>query len=240
MNVLVACEYSGIVRDAFENKGWNAWSCDLLPTESEQTKASGKHYENDVLEILNPNIFRTIYPTKFGHLPEKWDLLIAHPPCTYLTYAGVAHWNNPGRLKERLNALQFFANLWEAPIEHICIENPRGCASPTIAKYSQIVQPYYLGKKYNENKKKTTCLWLKNLPLLIHSDGDLFQEKTSIEKEPDLIQIGKNKDGSQRIYKRGWCDVHFGKNTGHLHSRFWAGIADAMAEQWTEYLIGKI
>ncbi|MDR3267430.1 MAG: hypothetical protein LBT24_07680, partial [Tannerella sp.] len=86
MNVLIACEYSGIIRDAFENAGWNAWSCDLLPTESEQTRASGKHYQGDVTDILDVKNWRSFYPTKWGHLPEDWDLLIAHPPCTYLSY----------------------------------------------------------------------------------------------------------------------------------------------------------
>jgi hypothetical protein len=129
MRALIGCEYSGTVRDAFENAGWDAWSCDLLPTESEQTKASGKHIVGNVLNLLN----------------EDWDLLIAHPPCTYLSYAATASWNNKGRVFDRIEALRFFAELWEADIPHICIENPRGCASPTIAKYTQQIQPYYFG-----------------------------------------------------------------------------------------------
>ncbi len=139
MRVLIACEFSGIVREAFKAKGHDAWSCDLLDTE-----IPGQHIQGDVIEQLD----------------KGWDLMIGHPPCTYISYAGVAHWNNPGRVFKRLEALDFFAQLWEAPIDKICLENPKSCASPVIAKYSQEVQPYYFG----DNQLKTTWLWLKNLP----------------------------------------------------------------------------
>ena len=104
MKVLIACEFSGIVRDAFINKGHDAISCDLLPTES-----PGPHYQGDVFDIIN----------------DGFDLMIAHPPCTYLSYSGTAAWDNPGRIKKRLDALDFFRRLWEADIKKICIENPR-------------------------------------------------------------------------------------------------------------------
>ena len=104
---------------------------------------------------------------------------IFHPPCTYISYAGIAHWNNPDRLQKRLKALSFFAALWESDIKMICIENPKGCASPTIAKYSQIIQPYYFG----DSHLKTTCLWLKNLPLLEWTEKNtLFSTATSCGK----------------------------------------------------------
>jgi hypothetical protein len=155
MRILIACEFSGIVRDAFTARGHYAMSCDLLPTES-----PGPHYQGDVFDIINDN----------------WDMMIAHPPCTYLSYAATCRWNEPGRCKKRLEALDFFRKLYEAPIEKICIENPKGCASPTIAKYSQEIQPFYFG----DSAYKTTWLWLKNLPLLIHSEEDtLFDKKTS-------------------------------------------------------------
>ncbi len=144
MNVLIACEFSGIVRDAFTAKGHYAVSCDLLPSES-----PGPHIRGNVLQLLNMG----------------WDLLIGHPPCTYISYAATAYWNNPGRCVKRLEALEFFRQLYEAPIDKVCIENPKGCASPTIAKYSQEIQPYYFG----DPALKTTWLWLKNLPVLNHS-----------------------------------------------------------------------
>ena len=123
--VLIACEYSGIVGDAFSKKGFDAWSCDILATESELTKKEGKHLQCDVMEVLN----------------EGWDAMIGHPPCTYLSYAAMSSWNNKGRVFKRIEGLEFFAKLWEAPILHICLENPKSCASPVVAKYSQEVQP---------------------------------------------------------------------------------------------------
>ena len=154
MRVLVACEFSGIVRDAFTKRGHDAWSCDLLPTER-----PGQHIQGDVLQ----------------HLTDGWDMMIAHPPCTYLSYAATSSWNNPGRVYKRLDALMFFARLWESDIEKICIENPKGCASPTVAKYSQVIQPFYFG----DCEYKTTWLWLKNLTPLVHAANDtLFEMAT--------------------------------------------------------------
>tara|TARA_R110000822_G_scaffold14427_6_gene50808 strand:+ start:7358 stop:7831 length:474 start_codon:yes stop_codon:yes gene_type:complete len=143
MRVLIACEYSGTVREAFKAKGHYAMSCDILDTE-----IPGEHYKGDVRDVLN----------------DGWDLMIGHPPCNKISYAGTAVWNKPGRVYERLESLKFFADLWEAPIPMICLENPKSCASPVIAKYSQEIQPYYFG---NPNIK-TTWLWLKNLPLLTY------------------------------------------------------------------------
>lgn len=210
MRILIACEFSGIVRDAFSRRGHDAWSCDLLPTESELTKQEGKHIQGDVLEVIE----------------KGWDMMIAHPPCTYLSYAATSSWNNPGRLRKRLDALEFFAKLWEAPINKICIENPRGCASPTISKYSQIIQPYYFG----ENESKLTCLWLKNLPLLQYSEEDnLFSKKTKVEpKVYAYYKNGKNK--GKPIYGNNY--LKFSEDRGHIRSRFFLSVANAMAEQW--------
>ena len=206
MKVLIACEYSGIVRDAFLERGHEAMSCDILPTES-----PGPHYQGDVLDILN----------------DGWDLMVAHPPCTYLSYAGVGHWNKEGRLLKRLAALDFFAKLWLAPIEKICIENPKGCPSPVIAKYSQEIQPYYFGDRVH----KPTWLWLKNLPILKHAaEDDLFQKRSHTDfPEPDYYQ----KEGKQKGRKRYQIDaMKGGKNRAKNRSRFFLGIAEAMAEQW--------
>jgi hypothetical protein len=202
MKVLIACEYSGVVRDAFMLRGHDAWSCDILPTESR-----GPHIQGDVLEILN----------------DGWDLMIGHPPCTYISYAGTSHWNNPGRCKKRLEALDFFRKLWEAPIEKICLENPKSCASPVIAKYNQEIQPYYFG----DRQYKTTWLWLKNLQPLIHYEYDtLFHKKTHTEI-PEPIYINKN---GKNIHFCG--AVKGGKDRAKNRAKFWPGIAKAMAEQW--------
>jgi len=202
MRVLVACEYSGTVRDAFAAKGHDAWSCDILPTESE-----GNHYQCDIFEVID----------------KGWDLMIAHPPCTYLSYAATRSWNDAGRIKKRLEALEFFRRLWECDINKICIENPKGCASPTIAKYSQIIQPWYWGEPHY----KTTCLWLKNLPLLIHTkENTFFEVKTHTKPEAAYIceKTGKNVHWEEAMGG--------GKDRAKNRAKFWPSIANAMAEQW--------
>jgi len=142
MKVLIACEYSGRVRDAFAAKGHIAVSCDILPTERE-----GMHHQGDIRDILY----------------NGWDLLIAFPPCTYLCSSGL-HWNKkrPGRAQQTEQALQFVQLLMEAPIERIALENPVGCISTRIRKFDQRIQPYQFG----HDASKQTCLWLKGLPLL--------------------------------------------------------------------------
>jgi hypothetical protein len=205
MKVLVACEFSGIVRDAFLRRGHDAWSCDLLPTEK-----GGPHIQGDVLEILN----------------DGWDLMVAHPPCTYLSYAATSVWDEGGRVWKRLEALHFFAQLWKAPINKICIENPMGCASPTIAKYTQIIQPYYFG----DSESKRTCLWLKNLPKLEHRPTDtLFGEAT--HTKPKIYgYYKKGKKKGMPIYGNSY--LKFSEDRGKIRSIFWPSVAKAMAEQW--------
>jgi hypothetical protein len=146
-SLLVACEYSGRVRDAFTAKGWNAWSCDLLPSERE----SGHHYQGPVEDLLN----------------EHWDMLIAFPPCTYLCSSGM-HWTTRGKRDPQLteDALVFVRLLLDAPVERIALENPVGCISTRIRKPDQIIQPWQFG----HDASKKTCLWLKNLPLLQPTD----------------------------------------------------------------------
>lgn len=134
--VLVACEFSGIVRDAFAARGWSAWSCDLLPTER-----PGQHFQGDVREVLD-----------WG-----WDLLIAHPPCTHLAVSG-ARWFSAKR-KEQSSAIAFFMLLASAPIQSICIENPVSIMSTRWRKPDQIIQPWQFGHP----ETKATCLWLKGL-----------------------------------------------------------------------------
>jgi len=203
MKILVACELSGIVRDAFIAKGHNAISCDLLPTEK-----PGPHYQGNVMDILQ----------------DSFDMLIAFPPCTYLSYIGTRHWNRPGRLEKRLAALNFFAMLYSAPITKICIENPLGCASPTIAKYSQIIHPYFFG----DPQHKRTCLWLKGLPKLVHSKQQtLFGDRTHTAKPAPLKIYSSGKVGN-------WVEsTKKNDKTGKSHrSVTFPGIAAAMADQW--------
>jgi hypothetical protein len=142
MKVLVACEYSGRVRDAFLALWHDAMSCDLLPTDS-----PGPHYQGDVFDIIN----------------DGWDLMIAHPPCTYLSVSGM-HWTTRGLRDPKLteDALDFVQKLLDAPIERIALENPISVISSRIRKPDQIIMPYQFG----HDASKKTCLWLKNLPAL--------------------------------------------------------------------------
>ena len=141
MKVLVACEFSGIVRDAFLVRGHDAVSCDLLPSERE-----GPHYQGDVRDILN----------------QDWDMMIAFPPCTYLCVSGAAWFKLPGREQKQQEALDFVRLLLNAPIPKIALENPIGVISTQIRKPDQIIQPWQFG----HGEVKATCLWLKNLSLL--------------------------------------------------------------------------
>lgn len=220
--MLAACEYSGVVRDAFSLSGWDAWSCDIIPTESELTKQEGKHYQCDVFDVLY----------------RDWDLLIAFPPCTYLTYAGTANWLDEGRVMKRIEGAKFFMQLWEAPIPHICIENPRGIMTGIFRTPDMEIHPWYFGDK----EMKRTCIWLKNLPLLKYQlENDLFSERTATDKpEPIAIEVRRS---TGIIKKRYFNDYVFGNylsdQRSHLRSRFWPGIARAMAEQWTDYIKNK-
>lgn len=139
MKVLIACEFSGVVRDAFIARGHDAWSCDLLPTER-----AGPHIQDDVLNHLH-----------------GWDLMIAHPPCTHLAVSG-ARWFK-GKEREQEEALQFVRLLMDADIPKICIENPISVISTKIRKPDQIIQPWMFG----HTESKATCTWLKNLSLLV-------------------------------------------------------------------------
>lgn len=139
MRVLVACEFSGVVRDAFAARGHDAWSCDLIPTER-----PGNHIVNHVLNIIH----------------EGWDLMIAHPPCTHLAVSG-ARWFKD-KLEEQAEALVFVNCLLNAPIPRIALENPISIISSRIRKPDQIIQPWQFG----HGETKATCLWLKNLPKL--------------------------------------------------------------------------
>jgi hypothetical protein len=204
LRVLVACEFSGVVSKAFRDRGHVAISCDLLPT----TGDPRWHYKSDVLEIINR---------------EYWDLMIAHPPCTYLTVSGL-HWNknNPERAQKTEEALEFVERLMNANIPKIAIENPVGCISSRIRKPDQIIQPYEFG----EDASKRTCLWLKGLePLKIDPDkrfGGRWVEGVDgrkTERWSNQTDSGQNRLGPS-------------EDRWKLRSVTYQGVAYAFAAQW--------
>ena len=197
--VLIACEFSGRVREAFRKRGFDAWSCDLLPAED----GSKHHIQDNVLNILE----------------DGWDLMIAHPPCTYLANSGVRWlWQDSRymtaetRWEKLYESAKFFKQLLHAPIPHIAIENPiphKYALQIIGVKYTQIIQPYQFGEPYS----KATCLWLKNLPKLKPTKIiQKSQVKQQVWKEPPSPERWKNR------------------------SRTYKGIAEAMAEQWGSYI----
>lgn len=198
MRVLVACEYSGTVRESFRKLGHEALSCDLLPTDQ-----PGPHYQGDVFDIIN----------------DGWDLMVAHPPCTYLCNSGV-HWlSKPDtgvtRLKNLIDGAVFFRRLMEANIPKICIENPvmNKYAKAIIgASQSQTIQPYHFGHP----ESKATCLWLKGLPLLVPTNDVKAEYLARPERE------------GQRIHHMSQT-----KDRWKLRSKTYEGIAQAMANQWS-------
>jgi len=207
MRVLVACEFSGIVRDNFAARGWDAWSCDILPTER-----PGQHLQCDVREVLN----------------DGWDLMIAHPPCTYLTIAANRAMKDtlryPARMQDREEAAAFFMLFANADCPCICIENPVGVMSTRYRKPDQIIQPYYFG----EDASKKTCLWLKGLQPLAGTDY----------VEPAYYHNGLPRwsnqapSGAEKTPPRA--------DRWKIRSRTFQGIAEAMAQQWSASLMPEL
>lgn len=214
--VLVACEYSGKVRDAFAARGWDAWSCDLLPTD-----APGQHHQGDVTELLG----------------QSWDLLIGHPPCTYLTAAGARHLytgkskaenialgyqRDPERWANLAEGAQFFRTLLDADVPFRAIENPK-MLKPAVdiigRRQDQILQPY----EYGHPETKGTGLWLVNLPPLTPTSNVKAHMDTLPKKESNRVHYAS--PGADR-----W----------KLRSTTFSGIAQAMADQWGPYIEKKI
>ncbi len=193
MKVLVACEFSGVVTNAFRVKGHDAWSCDILPTDSNPDW----HIQGDVLKQLD----------------KDWDMMIAHPPCTYLCNSGVS-WlhKDESRWIELEKASEFFKTLLEYDIPKICVENPIPHKYGKLPKYSQIVQPY----EYGHPERKATCLWLKNLPKLTPTNN----------VKDEMLKLPKTKQ--QRTF---YVPI---KDRAKNRSITFDGIAQAMADQWED------
>ena len=211
MRILVACEESQAVTIAFRERGFEAYSCDIQDCSGGHPEW---HIKGDVLPLLK----------------EKWDLIIAHPPCTYLTSAGTRHYSlkcNPkekveARIKEREKAIEFFMMFANARCDKIAIENPVGYMNTHYKKPNQIIHPYYFG----DNAKKRTCLWLKGLP-------ELKPTNMLSEPEPMYVCQGEKCKGK----KIGWCEgmrnIKVGqKERAKARSKTFPGIARAMANQW--------
>ena len=184
VKVLVACEFSGIVREAFARRGFNAWSCDLLPTE-----IPGNHIQGDVIPLLD----------------ERWDLIIAHPPCTHLSCSGARYFTQKRADGRQQEGVYFFLLFTQLNCPHICIENPIGVMSTFYRKPDQIIHPWQFGHE----EEKSTCLWLKGLPQLIPTQ--IMEKRVN------------------RLHALGPSP-----NRWKERSRTYQGIADAMAAQWGE------
>jgi len=203
VKVFIACEFSGIVREEFKKLGHDAWSCDILPTE-----IPGQHIQDDVLK----------------HLDDGWDLMIAHPPCTFLSNAGIGWFNEERygdkarqRKKNRIEAFDFVMSLANANIKKIVIENPTGWLNSHWRKPEQIIQPWQFG----DTESKRTCLWIKNLKPLLH---------TNIVKPKIYGYYKKGKKKGMPIYGNSY--LKFSEDRWKIRSRTFIGIAKAMAEQW--------
>ncbi len=195
---IIGCEKSGVVREAFKAVGCDAWSCDLMPTE-----IPGQHLQCDILDVLD----------------RDWDIGIMHPECTDLAVSGAPHFPKKIADGRQPRAIKFFMKLANAPIHHLCIENPVSIMSTKWRKPDQIIQPHYFG----HDASKTTCLWLKNLPLLTKG----------VYVEPRIVN-GRKRWANQ-------CDSGQNKlgpsvDRSAKRAETYAGIAKAMAEQWTAHV----
>jgi len=186
MKVLIACEFSGIVREAFRVRGHDAWSCDLLPSE-----IPGQHIQGDVLEQLN----------------KGWDMMICHPPCTHLAVSGARYF--AGKQAEQAEALKLVRDLFYCDIPHVCLENPISIIS-RLWTPDQIIQPWQFGHR----ESKSTCLWLKQLPLLKPTNIIIYEGHADNQTPSGQNKLGPSPDR--------W----------KIRSRTYPGIADAMADQW--------
>lgn len=202
MNILIACEYSGIVREAFKKKGHYALSCDLLPSD-----IPGNHYQGDIFDVLYYRI---------------WDLMIAFPPCDHLSGVGAQYWKQKQKDGRQQSAINFVIKLWQADnCKRIAIENPTGILSTVWRKPTQIINPFQFGQPF----KKRTCLWLKNLPPL--KPTNIIEPEYHFTS--NSTQGGLLKDGTRRKSK---LPIRKAWDSAHERAKSFEGIASAMADQW--------
>ena len=236
LNVLVACEESQRICKEFRKLGHNAYSCDLL-------KCSGGHpewhFNQDVLKVIRNKggILQTGERIK---IDGNWDIMIAHPPCTFLAVSGARwfyhpddkdlpienrrpHPKFPNRAKDREEGADFFMKLANAKIKHIAIENPIGIMNSRYRKPDQIVQPYFFGDKAS----KSTCLWLKNLPLL---------EKTKVVSSGEWVELSSGKR-LPKWYSDALVKAKTPEERRNLRSKTFPGFAKAVAKQWSNYVL---
>lgn len=238
MNILIACEESQTVCKEFRKLGYNAYSCDTV-------ECSGGHPEwhlhGDVLQVIDNN-GGTLQSGEQLILQGKWDMMIAHPPCTYLSVSGAKwyyhpedkhlpieerrpHPKFPNRANDREDAVNFFMGLMNADIDYIAIENPVGIMSSRYRKPDQIVQPYHFG----DSASKTTCLWLKNLPLL---------KPTDIVDKGEFVEFASG-NKIPKWYSDAFTQTKSAKERSKIRSKTFPGFAKAMANQWGKVQYNK-
>jgi hypothetical protein len=216
IRILIACEESDEVRGRFEKIGFDAWSCDL----QENRNPNAKHYQGNVFDIINDN----------------WDAMIAFPPCTHLAVSGAAWFEQKRKDGRQKEGIDFFMAMVNAPIKHIAIENPVGIMSKIYRKPDQKIQPYYFGDK----AQKTTCLWLKNLPLLYHnSKPNLFDNVVTHTDSGEFYEWIDTKTGKKKKQPLWYAEAFklSKEERSKVRSKTFPGIAQAMADQWSNYLI---
>lgn len=218
MNVLIACEESQRVCIEFRKKGHNAYSCDIQ-------ECSGGHPEwhilGDCLPLLNGNCTFTTMTGRVVNINSKWDLIIAHPPCTYLTPAGACNIpKHPERIQQGFKAKEFFMSILNADCDSICVENPPPMKRFNLPPYTQIITPNMFGHPIG----KKTSLWLKGLHIL--------QATNLVEVDHDVYSYVRRVDGKKMTLSRWYQQANDGKNWSKNRSKTFPGIAKAMAEQW--------
>jgi hypothetical protein len=237
LKAFIGCEYSGMVSHSFLKLGWKVVSCDLAPSELTQTE-NYTHYQMDLLDCMD--LFEK----------NSFDIAIFFPPCTYLSSAGlhfcqIKKYKSKAvrRIAKRASAIRFFFKCYNTHLsDNVCVENPVGYINKHVLKQSQCIHPYYFG----DREMKRTCLWLKNLPKLVHqAQDDLFSKATHSEKPIPIA----SKIVNGKVKNRYFLDkfeffltrLKHGKDESRRQkSKFWQGIADAMAQQWTRHIKRKL
>jgi hypothetical protein len=216
IKILIACEESDEVRGRFEKIGFDAWSCDLQPNRN----PNAKHYQEDIFKVIN----------------KGWDAMIAFPPCTHLAVSGAAWFEQKRKDGRQQEGINFFMAMINAPIKHIAVENPVGIMSKLYRKPDQVIQPYYFG----DSAQKTTCLWLKNLPLLYHNAApNLFDNIVTHTNKGEFFEWIDSKTGKKKRQPLWFKEARSlkGDERSKVRSKTFPGIAEAMANQWGEYLL---